>query len=797
MSSRTVSLLRAIGGAATISGILVACGDGTVEPPPPVATSLAVSPAEAALTALGATTQFSAVVRDQSGNPMPGAAVNWSSTDPAVVSVNSSGLATAVAVGSTTVTATAGSASGTATVSVDQAVATVSVSPPSHTLRLGEGVVQFTAVVLDANGHTVQGAGVTWSSSNPDCTCVDPGTGLATPMAPGSVIITASSGAVSGTASLTVLAPYVATSIAAYAGDAQTAFIGEAVATPPVVVVKDQRGAGMLGVTVTFAVTGGGGAVTGETFQTNADGHAAVGSWILGTSPGENSLTATVAGVTGLSVTFTATAMPAVLTVRNATDEINGDTASPSALVARPGEDGISLREALVAANRATVGFTVTFDPALGGRTIHLSRRLPPITRDGTALTGLTRDGEPDISIDGRGVPPSDGPTIHVMASSFRISGMRFAYVHEPWVHVTIGGSYYDLRGRPITPPAMIGDIEIRDCAFSHPGATNPNTFGIFISQNMSHDTVQNVTIADNTFERLGSGIMITNSGSPAGSITGGLVQDIRILRNTFRDLTAPMGMGMEVASDYAAQAALRRVEVYENTFTNVFLGVVLRLGTFLTGSVIEDARIERNVFTGGLQALQVTSGMEPASSGNTISNTKIVNNVVHMTGYGGGGAATIQIVDNEFGGSTNRIEGLAMVNNTVYYGTSWKGPDGAGVWVTSTGGLSGLSIVNNIFWGFGGDPFRGVTPEQVSYSITRQEGFAGTRNNFDADPLFVDAPRGDFRLQAGSPARNAGTTSGAPTIDLACNPRTGAPDLGAYAYGSTGNACRTSGKVP
>jgi hypothetical protein len=166
---------------------------------------------------------------------------------------------------------------------------------------------------------------------------------------------------------------------------------------------------------------------------------------------------------------------------------------------------------------------------------------------------------------------------------------------------------------------------------------------------------------------------------------------------------------------------------------------------------------------------------------------------VVRLTGYSGGGAATIQIIDNELGASTNRIAGLAMINNTIYEAGPARGPSGAGVWVTSNGGLSGLTVVNNIFWGFTGDAFRGVTPSQVSYSITKQAGFAGSNHNLNADPLFVNAPQGDFHLQAASPARNAGTTAGAPTHDLACNPRTGTPDLGAYAYGSVGNACGSS----
>jgi hypothetical protein len=76
---------------------------------------------------------------------------------------------------------------------------------------LGEGTVQFTATVKDANGNAVQGAGVSWSSSDPSRVSVNAATGLATPLQPGSVTITATSGGVSGTASVTVLPRPVAT----------------------------------------------------------------------------------------------------------------------------------------------------------------------------------------------------------------------------------------------------------------------------------------------------------------------------------------------------------------------------------------------------------------------------------------------------------------------------------------------------------------------------------------------------------------------------------------------------------
>jgi hypothetical protein len=87
----------------------------------------------------------------------------------------------------------------------------------------------------------------------------------------------------------------------------QVGLVGTTVAPDPAVRVEDQFGNGVSGVPVTFAVTAGGGSVTGATTTTNANGVATVGSWTLGPSAGTNTLTATAQppGLNGNPVTFT------------------------------------------------------------------------------------------------------------------------------------------------------------------------------------------------------------------------------------------------------------------------------------------------------------------------------------------------------------------------------------------------------------------------------------------------------------------------------------------------------------
>jgi Big-like domain-containing protein len=99
-----------------------------------------------------------------------------------------------------------------------------------------------------------------------------------------------------------------AASIAVSAGDGQTATVATSVAIAPAVIVRDQFGNPVAGVSVTFAVASGGGTVAPTTaVTTGADGIAGVTSWTLGTIAGANTLTATSGVLSGSPVTFTAT----------------------------------------------------------------------------------------------------------------------------------------------------------------------------------------------------------------------------------------------------------------------------------------------------------------------------------------------------------------------------------------------------------------------------------------------------------------------------------------------------------
>ena len=171
---------------------------------PPARPTVTVSPSTHELTALGATVQLSAEVRDQNARVMAGATVTWTSSANSVATVDASGLVTAAGNGTATITASAGPASGSAVVTVTQSVASVEVSPSVDELTALGQTVQLTAEAFDENGHAVAGAEFSWESSDAAVATVD-ASGLVTGVAAGTATITASAGEASGSAVVTVM----------------------------------------------------------------------------------------------------------------------------------------------------------------------------------------------------------------------------------------------------------------------------------------------------------------------------------------------------------------------------------------------------------------------------------------------------------------------------------------------------------------------------------------------------------------------------------------------------------------
>jgi hypothetical protein len=113
------------------------------------------------------------------------------------------------------------------------------------------------------------------------------------------------------TFTVTTTAPTVTpAAVAANSATSQAGSVGQPVAERPSVKVTSSAGAAVAAVAVTFAITGGGGSLTGASTTTDANGVATVGSWTLGPVAGANTMTATVSGLPPVSFTATSGPLP-------------------------------------------------------------------------------------------------------------------------------------------------------------------------------------------------------------------------------------------------------------------------------------------------------------------------------------------------------------------------------------------------------------------------------------------------------------------------------------------------------
>ncbi len=179
-----------------LAAALAACG--------PSVKSVTVEPPSVALSSKGATRALVASLKDSKGRPVEDGKqkVAWTSSSPAVAEVDEAGTVRALRSGEATVTAAVGEAKGASRVVVS-IPATVAVSPVTRELRPGESLV-LTVVVADENGKPVTGSPspVAWSSSDAAIASVTEGKVVA--VGPGTATVTAASGAVRGTAQVTV-----------------------------------------------------------------------------------------------------------------------------------------------------------------------------------------------------------------------------------------------------------------------------------------------------------------------------------------------------------------------------------------------------------------------------------------------------------------------------------------------------------------------------------------------------------------------------------------------------------------
>ena len=195
--------------------------------------------------------------------------------------------------------------------------------------------------------------------------------------------------------------------------------------------------------------------------------------------------------------------------------------------------------------------------------------------------------------------------------------------------------------------------------------------------------------------------------------------------------------------------------------------------------------------------------GMYNASSSPTITNATFEYNKTNSQGGGMYNSSSAPVIINTIfsnnctaaaGGGMYNLSSSPTITNATFEDNSS---------VTRGGGMrnsssSSPTITNTIFWNnkkngsnaiVGADIEDNNSTPTVTYCLTQANSTysSGTGIINNQNPLFIDAANGDYTLQTGSPAINAGDGSSGSSVntaalDLADNPRfVGVIDMGAY----------------
>jgi hypothetical protein len=266
---------------------------------------------------------------------------------------------------------------------------------------------------------------------------------------------------------------------------------------------------------------------------------------------------------------------------------------------------------------------------------------------------------------------------------------------------------------------------------------------GLFMQNTNSKITVQNCNISANTASATGGGVNISAGGNL-------LVENASFQTNS---------AGAAGSSDDGVGGAMNISDDTANVGN-----IVIRNSSFLYNFAKDQG-----------------AGLNISNYNTRLENCLFAGNQNQSTMNRAGGA----LINN----ASVTASPLVAVNCTF---TENVAPIGGGIaqW-DSLGGTATLTLQNCILYGNlgkdyekeGGNPTVTSNGGNLNGDGTLAAVLTGTNDQIGADPLFVDPTSLDYRLQAGSPCIDKGVAAGAPTTDLAGNPRTGIPDKGCYEF--------------
>lgn len=422
---------------------------------------------------------------------------------------------------------------------------------------------------------------------------------------------------------------------------------------------------------------------------------------------------------------------PYKIEVSNNLDTVDGDTSSILALQASPGPDsGISLREAIQAANNTSGLKIITFSPALSGGTIRVGETtatsLPILTGGDLTIDGdIDGDGAPDITLDGSlRTNPSLGNGLNIWSSNVTIQHMHLSGFKEAILWGAPGSNVPGLM-----PPITISNSQILSNVID--GALDGETqdTGVIVgplgwldvhqAAALSYITYQNLVVSDNVIKMPVGIFMYASAGSGGhnrisnvkiqnNTLTGGgigmvsgdantldtdpngalaysdhnVIEDVQVLDNTVSAFQY-VGITMVAANMGNRDNVLRRITVTGNTIHGTLYddfaagpGILIASGggsrwadRVTSGNEVSDIEIRDNSLQDLFQGMLICSGQAwygPGVENNTVERVNIQDN--HLENVGPVGIAAAGAFYNFDGGTieNNTLDALTITGNEI-----------------------------------------------------------------------------------------------------------------------------------